>query len=79
MSDEKKQDEGGTAFPHDAWEGNRGMSLRDYLIAKFEAAWIGALMARYQSMPSLTMRDAHNFAVQQADNFIAEKRRAERG
>lgn len=83
---EKKVDDGGTAFPcmvdctNDLPEYHTaGMTLRDYLIAKFEAAWIVALMERYQSMPVLIMKDAHNFAVQQADNFIAEKRRTERG
>ena len=79
MSDEKKIDGNEAAFGHGAENGHCcGLTIRDYLIAKFEAAWIGALMERYQSTPVLIMKDAHNFAIQQADNFIAEKRRSEK-
>lgn len=85
---EKKVDDGGLVFPvfpeseigHAA--AYKGISLRDYLIAKFEAAWIVSLAAKFangNSGDKWIADMAHLLATGQADNFISEKRRTERG
>lgn len=75
------RDDGGTAFPateadHGLNYGSSGMTLRDYAIIKFAAAWTVALSARH-GQPGYSDRDAMWEAIrlgtEQADTMIAER------